>query len=93
MTTILEPISVGRMSALLSELRSTLTPVLGYLELIADDDPETLSEEQLRWVAAVEQRLEGLEDTSRQLISACAELRGANAAEGVLILGAAAPGD
>ncbi len=56
------------------ELRSAMTPVLGYLELLADEGAVP-TEEQLLWIAALEDRVGSLQDLSRELASACTELR------------------
>jgi hypothetical protein len=60
---------------LAAELRGEVAPVIGYLELIADDGTEALSQQQLQWVATIERRLESLRALSDELTTACAELR------------------
>jgi signal transduction histidine kinase len=61
--------------ALMEELRTSVTPVLGYLELLAEDDPDALSEEQLGWIGTVEMRLASLQLLSDELSEVCARLR------------------
>jgi signal transduction histidine kinase len=68
------------LSALTEELRTSVTPVLGYLELLAEDDPEALSEEQLGWIGTVEMRLASLQLLSDELSAVCARLRELSAA-------------
>jgi hypothetical protein len=63
------------LAEILTELRSAVTPVLGYLELLAEDAPERPSDEHLRWIGIVEERLASLEAASREVAAACAELR------------------
>jgi hypothetical protein len=61
--------------ALMEELRTSVTPVLGYLELLAEDDPDALSEEQLGWIGTVEMRLASVQLLSDELSAVCARLR------------------
>jgi hypothetical protein len=63
------------LSLLAAKLRGEVAPVIGYLELIADDGTETLSQQQLQWVGTIERRLESLRALSDELTRACAELR------------------
>jgi signal transduction histidine kinase len=58
-----------------TELRNTVTPIIGYLDLILESDREALSETQLGWVEVIERRAEVLEGLSRDLRALCAELR------------------
>lgn len=65
---------------LAAELRTALTPVLGYLELILDDfilDPnvEALTEQHLEWVDSVERQLHNLRGLSAELIEVCGTWR------------------
>lgn len=64
-----------RLAELAAELRNATAAVTGYLELILEGDPETISESQLRWMGVIERRLEALENLSRELRKLCAELR------------------
>jgi signal transduction histidine kinase len=43
-----------------SELRSALTPIIGYLELLAEDSGSSSSRERQRWAMNVERRLQEL---------------------------------
>ena len=63
---------------IVTELRSAATPVIGYLELLAEDAPERPSDEHLRWLRIVEERLASLDAASRDAAAACAKLRAVN---------------
>jgi hypothetical protein len=64
------------------EIRGTVTPVIGYLELIAEEAhavaerPDAASpERQLEWVATIERRLEAMRELNDQISRVCAVLR------------------
>jgi hypothetical protein len=81
------------LAEILTELRSAVTPVLGYLELLAEDAPERPSDEHLRWIGIVEERLASLEAASREVAVACAKLRALSPDRAELELAALAPPD
>jgi hypothetical protein len=60
---------------LATELRGTMTPVVGYLELISDEHHSVPSEQHLRWIATVERRLEAMRELSDQVTRICEVLR------------------
>jgi hypothetical protein len=64
------------------EIRGTVTPVIGYLELISEegdavaDRPDAASaERQLEWIATIERRLEAMRELNDQISRVCAILR------------------
>lgn len=60
---------------LAEELRTALTPVLGYLDLILDADLERATEQQLRWIGSVERHLHNMRSLSDELIEFFEEWR------------------
>jgi signal transduction histidine kinase len=64
---------------LAEELRTALTPVLGYIDLMldadADVDVERSTAQQLQWIGSVERRLHNLRSLSEELIEFCGEYR------------------
>jgi signal transduction histidine kinase len=60
---------------LAEELRTTLTPVLGYLDLMLDEDVERATEQQLQWIGSVERQLYSLRSLSDELIEFFGEWR------------------
>jgi signal transduction histidine kinase len=60
---------------LAEELRTALTPVLGYLDLMLDADFEHGSAQQLQWIGSVERQLHSLRSLSEELIEFCGEYR------------------
>ena len=58
---------------LAEELRTTLTPVLGYLDLMLDAEVERATEQQLQWIGSVERQLYSLRSLSDELIEFCGE--------------------
>lgn len=76
--TVVDPSSDHRghdLAASAAELRNAVTPIIGYLDLILESDPDALSETQLCWVDVIERRAETLEGLSRELRALCAKLR------------------
>jgi hypothetical protein len=79
---IAEPDVNRRVAGLAVEIRGTVTPVIGYLELISEDAdgvaerPDAASaERQLEWIATIERRVEALRELNDQISSVCAVLR------------------
>jgi signal transduction histidine kinase len=60
---------------LAEELRTALTPVLGYLDLMLDADIERATEQQLQWIGSVERQLHSLRNLSDELIEYFGEWR------------------
>jgi signal transduction histidine kinase len=60
---------------LAEELRTALTPVLGYLDLMLDEDVERATEQQLQWIGSVERQLYSLRSLSDELIEFFGEWR------------------
>lgn len=60
---------------LAEELRTALTPVLGYLDLMLDADVERGTTQQLQWIGSVERQLHSLRSLSEELIEFCGEYR------------------
>jgi signal transduction histidine kinase len=60
---------------LAEELRTALTPVLGYLDLMLDSDVERNTTQQLQWIGSVERQLHSLRSLSEELIEFCGEYR------------------
>jgi hypothetical protein len=60
---------------LAEELRTALTPVLGYLDLMLDADIERATEQQLQWIGSVERQLYSLRNLSDELIEYFGEWR------------------
>jgi hypothetical protein len=56
-------------------LRTTLTPVLGYLDLMLDAEVERATEQQLQWIGSVERQLYSLRSLSDELIEFFGEWR------------------
>ena len=57
------------------EMRSMVTPVIGYLELISQEGEPMSADRHLRWIDTIEKRLEALHDLSDQIARTCAILR------------------
>lgn len=60
---------------LAEELRTALTPVLGYLDLMLDAGVERDTAQQLHWIGSVERQLHCLRSLSEELIEFCGEWR------------------
>jgi hypothetical protein len=74
-TTGPEP-DVGRELADLAErMRGTVTPVVGYLELISQDGSPVPPERYLNWISTIERRLDAIRETSDQISKVCDVLR------------------
>jgi hypothetical protein len=56
------------------ELRTSVTPVIGYLELLAEAGVH-LAEEELRWIATIERRLCAIAELSDELLAMCVRAR------------------
>jgi hypothetical protein len=65
----------GREVADLAErMRTTVTPVIGYLELISNHDPAEPANHE-RWIATIERRMEAMHELHGQISKVCAELK------------------
>jgi hypothetical protein len=79
---VADPDAVRAIAGLAVEIRGTVTPVIGYLELISEDAsaPEygldsASAERQLQWIATIERRLEAMQQLNDQVSRICAVLR------------------
>jgi hypothetical protein len=79
---IAEPEMNRAIAGLAVQIRGTVTPVIGYLELISEeaeavaDRPDAASaERQLEWIATIERRLEAMRELNDQVSRMCAVLR------------------
>jgi hypothetical protein len=57
------------------EMRSMVTPVIGYLELISQDGRPISADQHLRWIDTIEKRLEAIGELNNQIARTCAVLR------------------
>jgi hypothetical protein len=60
---------------LAERMRSTVTPVIGYLELISQDWTAVPPERYLNWIATIERRLDAMRETCDQISAICDVLR------------------
>jgi hypothetical protein len=65
------------LAGLAERMRSTVTPVVGYLELISQDTGGVSPERRLDWIATIERRLDAVRDASDRISKACDALRNA----------------
>jgi hypothetical protein len=56
-------------------MRSMVTPVIGYLELISQDGEPLSADRHLRWIDTIEKRLEAIQELNDQIARTCAVLR------------------
>jgi len=67
---------VGRTVAdLAEEMRGTVTPVIGYLELISLEGHAPPTDRHLHWIATIERRLEAMRELNDQISRVCDVLR------------------
>jgi hypothetical protein len=57
------------------EMRSMVTPVIGYLELMSQDGAPPSPEQHLQWISTIEKRLEAIQELNDQIARTCAVLR------------------
>lgn len=57
------------------EMRSTVTPVIGYLELISQETRPISADQHLHWINTIERRLEAIQELNDQIARTCAVLR------------------
>jgi hypothetical protein len=57
------------------EMRSMVTPVIGYLELISQDGEPMSADRHLPWIDTIERRLEAIQELNDQIARTCAILR------------------
>jgi hypothetical protein len=60
---------------LAERMRSTVTPVVGYLELISQDASALPPERYLNWIATIERRLDAMRETCDQISEICEVLK------------------
>jgi hypothetical protein len=59
----------------MEELRTALTPVLGYLDFLVESDAQHPSADQLHWIDPLERQLQRLHEVSGELIELCGTWR------------------
>jgi hypothetical protein len=64
------------------EMRTAVTPVIGYLELISEGDVSAAPDRHLDWIATIERRLEAIHELNDQIARICVVLK-ESASEGV----------
>jgi len=52
-----------------------VTPVIGYLELISQEEAPMSSDRHLPWIETIEKRLEAIQELNDQIARTCAVLR------------------
>lgn len=52
-----------------------VTPVIGYLELISQDDEPMSADRHLGWIDTIEKRLAAIQELNDQIARTCAILR------------------
>jgi len=57
------------------EMRTVVTPVIGYLELISDGGVSAAPDRHLDWIATIERRLEAMRELNDQIARMCAVLK------------------
>jgi hypothetical protein len=57
------------------EMRTAVTPVIGYLELISDGGEAITPDRHLDWIATIERRLEAMRELNDQIARMCAVLK------------------
>ena len=57
------------------EMRSMVTPVIGYLELISQEAEPMSADRHLRWIDVIERRLEAIQELNDQIARTCSILR------------------
>jgi hypothetical protein len=70
-----EPDVAPELADLAERMRSTVTPVVGYLELISQDVSGASPERHLDWISTIERRLDAMRETSDQISRICDVLR------------------
>lgn len=59
------------------EMRTMVTPVIGYLELMSQEDEPMSADQRLSWIETIEKRLEAIQELNGQIARTCAVLRDA----------------
>jgi hypothetical protein len=60
---------------LAERMRATVTPVVGYLELISQDGSAVPPDRYLHWISTIERRLDAMRETCDQISAICEVLR------------------
>jgi hypothetical protein len=66
---------VAQAGDLAERMRSTVTPVIGYLELISQETDAMPTDRHLHWISTIERRLEAMREVSDQISRVCEVLR------------------
>ena len=56
-------------------MRSMVTPVIGYLELMSQDGAPVQADQHLQWISTIEKRLEAIQELNEQIARTCTILR------------------
>jgi len=56
-------------------MRGTVTPVIGYLELISQEGHAAPTDRHLRWITTIERRLDAMRELNDQISRVCDVLR------------------
>jgi hypothetical protein len=64
-----------RVGDLAVEMRGMMTPVIGYLELISQEDQQIPTDRHLNWITTIERRLAAMQELNDQISSICGVLR------------------
>lgn len=70
-----EPDVGGTVGDLAEQMRGTVTPVIGYLELMSLEGHAPPTDRQLHWIATIERRLEAMRELNDQIARVCDVLR------------------
>jgi hypothetical protein len=66
-----DPEEHADLADLAERMRGTVTPVVGYLELISQDRDGLSPERHREWIATIERRLDAVRETSDQISRIC----------------------
>jgi len=69
------PDAEADLADLAERMRGTVTPVVGYLELISQEANGVSPERHREWITTIERRLEAVRETSDQISRVCDVLR------------------
>jgi hypothetical protein len=63
------------LAGLAERMRGTVTPVIGYLELISQEADAEPAERHMQWIATIERRLDAMRELNDQISRVCGVLR------------------
>lgn len=70
-----KPEVAQELAELAERMRATVTPVIGYMELISQDAGTVPSTWHRDWIATIERRLDAMRETSDRIAAICDVLR------------------